>query len=248
MKYRAIIVEDEQLARERLQKLLANHQDHIEVIGEATDGQEGLELAEALKPDLIFLDIQMPLKDGFQMLQELNHAARIIFTTAFDQYAIKAFEENSIDYLLKPIEQERLDKSISKLSSLDKNNNQDLLKDLIEKLATPQMNTLTVKLGDRMIMLPIEELVYLHAEDKYVFAHHQSGKKHLLSSSLVELEKSLPKTFIRIHRAYMINSKFITEIHKGTKGKLDFLMRDENQTKISSSQSYTPKVRQLLGL
>ena len=125
-RYRAIVVDDEPLARNRLIKLLSAYSDQIEILGEATDGEEGLSLAASLKPDLIFLDIQMPVKDGFQMLSELDLPARIIFTTAFDQYAIKAFEENSVDYLLKPIEQERLSKVLkNSLGSIEEAQNKN---------------------------------------------------------------------------------------------------------------------------
>jgi two-component system LytT family response regulator len=249
-RYKTILVEDESLARQRLKKLLSAHEDSIELIGEATDGEEGLVLAESLKPDLIFLDIQMPVKDGFEMLQQLHHKAKIIFTTAFDQYAIKAFEENSIDYLLKPIEKDRLAKSIQKLKRLDQKNHTHELEQLLSKLNTKSIDTLSVKLGDKIILVSVKEISYFHAEDKYVFAAHDSGKRHLLNSSLSDLEKTLPDSFIRIHRSYIINSSFIKEIRKGVNGKLDFVMKTAEQTpmSISSSQTYTPIVRKQLGL
>ena len=248
--YKTILVEDEQLARERLRKLLLVHADRIDIVGEATDGEEGLVLAESIKPDLIFLDIQMPIMDGFEMLKQLTHAAKVIFTTAFDQYAIKAFEENSIDYLLKPIEEKRLAKSIEKLSLLDNNQQINELRSMVEALNPSGQDTLTVKLGDRMILIPTHEMIYFHAEDKYVFGYHQSGKKHLLSNSLTELEKRLSGSFIRIHRSYIINTIFIKEIRKGSNGKLSFLMKNpkSDNLQINSSQTYTPLVRRRLGL
>lgn len=112
--WKTIIIDDEQLARQRIKRLLAQY-DEVDVVAEAENGAEGLELIQLHQPDLIFLDIEMPILNGFEMLAKLSNPPKVVFTTAYDQYAIKAFEEGSIDYLLKPIETERLDKTIKKL-------------------------------------------------------------------------------------------------------------------------------------
>lgn len=241
--YKAILIDDERLARDRLKKLLAKHQDDVEIIGEASDGEEGLAIIQDLKPKLIFLDIQMPVMDGFEMLQHLVNPPLIIFTTAFDQYAIKAFEENSIDYLLKPIGEERLYQSIQKLKNLDTDTSSKELQKLLEKLKKPELKTITVSLGDRMILVPVKDIVYFHAEDKYVVIYDTLGKKHLISSSLTDLENKLDDSFIRVHRAYIINRDYVKEIRKGSNGTLNFVMKGQEETQINSSQTYTPIIR-----
>jgi len=247
-KYKVIIVEDEQLARDRLRKLLLPFADQLDIIGEATDGSEGLALAEALRPDLVFLDIQMPVMNGFEMLQQLTYEPRIIFTTAFDQYAIKAFEENSVDYLLKPIEEQRLQRSIQKLESLQSSDSNDQLTMLIQKLGSEELKTITVTIGDRMLLVPVEDILYFHAEDKYVFIHDKAGKKHLISTSLSDLEKKLGNSFLRVHRAYIINRNHVQEIRKALNSKLTFYMKGTESAKITSSHSYTPAIRKLFQL
>ena len=120
--FKTVLIDDEPLAIKRLNRLLESHNDTIEIVGTAANGEEGLQLVNKLRPDLIFLDIEMPIMTGFDMLGLLNYQPKIIFTTAFDNYAIKAFEENSVDYLLKPIEQDRLDKALEKLNRLGSQN------------------------------------------------------------------------------------------------------------------------------
>lgn len=245
-KYRSLIVDDEKLARDRLRKLLLKHEDRIDVIGEAGDGEEALVAAESLRPDIIFLDIQMPVLNGFEMLQQLSFEPRIIFTTAYDQYAIKAFEENSVDYLLKPIEEGRLDRCIRKLEVLEKASESIQLQQLMERLGSDRPKTLTVSLGDRMILVPVSDIVCMHAEDKYVFIFTKDGHKHLLSSSLKTLEQTLGSPFVRIHRAYIINRDYVSEIRRAVNGKLTFHMKGTLQ--ITSGQSYTPRLRKVFGL
>lgn len=244
-KYKAVIVDDEQLARDRLSKLLSPYTDKIEVIGEATDGEEALVLVESLQPDLVFLDVQMPVMDGFEMLKKASYKPRIIFTTAFDQYAIKAFEENSVDYLLKPIEEQRLRRTILKLETLEAESQKTQLQHLLKKLGTETVKTLTVSIGDRMILIPVENITHFHAEDRYVFIHDKDGKKHLLSTSLTELENKLGDSFIRIHRAFIINRDYVLEIRKSVNGKLTFHMGGKEEVQLTSSHSYTPSVRKM---
>ena len=243
--YKAVMVEDEPLARQRLQKLLIPYSERIELIGEASDGEEGLVLIESLKPDLVFLDVQMPVMNGFEMLQQLSYTPRIIFTTAYDQYAIKAFEENSLDYLLKPIEEQRLYRTIQKLDVLETTEQDNQLHQLIQRLDSEDLKTITVTLGDRMILIRVEDIVYFHAEDKYVFVHDREGKKHLISTTLSALEKKLGETFLRVHRSYIINRDHVREIRKSVNGKLTFYMTGTTETRITTGQSYTPLVRKL---
>lgn len=242
MNWKTLIIEDEQLARQRLKRLLKNYSE-IEIIGEAENGQLGLQLIETSQPDLIFLDIEMPILNGFEMLAKLqHHFPKVVFTTAYDQYAIKAFEEGSIDYLLKPIELERLDKTIAKLKQTNLAKPAIALEDLLLKIkGKANLKTLTVKLGDRILLVKLEDIVHAQAEEKYVFLHTTDGKKHLTDYTLSNLEDKLPEDFLRIHRSDMINTNHITEIRRGFNGALIFVM--SNGAKVSSSRSNSDSLR-----
>lgn len=242
MTWKTIIIEDEQLARQRLKRLLANYAE-VEIIAEAENGAQGLELINQHQPDLIFLDIEMPILNGFEMLAKLKeNLPKVIFTTAYDQYAIKAFEEGSIDYLLKPIELERLDKTIAKLKQTNLAKPAIAIEDLLLQIkGKTTSKTLTVKLGDRILLIKFEDIVHIQAEDKYVFLHATDGKKHLTDYTLSTLEDKLPEDFLRIHRSDIINTNHITEIRRGFNGALIFVM--SNGSKVSSSRSNSESLR-----
>ncbi len=239
-----IVIDDEQLARKRLIRLLEPF-DFFNIIAEASNGQEGLHLVNELKPELIFLDIEMPLLNGFEMLNRLTHHPKVIFTTAYDQYAIKAFEENSVDYLLKPIEKERLEKTVKKLK-LNGAGSQDLaaLQILIDHLKPKkEVRTLTVKIGDKILLIRLEDIVHIEAEDKYIFLRKADGNSHLTDFTLAALEEKLPNNFIRIHRGSIINTDKIKEIRKSFNGSLVFTLSDKENTKISSGRSFNESLR-----
>ena len=242
--WRTIIIDDESLARERLKRLITIY-DNLELIAEASNGEEGLELIEKHAPDLIFLDIEMPVLNGFEMLSRLKTQPKEIFTTAYDQYAVKAFEEESIDYLLKPIEAERLEKSIKKLEKTASSTSYDIPLDLLlNKLKIKKdLKTLTVKIGDKILLIKLTELSFIEAEDKYVFLHTADGRKHLTDFTITSLEEKLPDHFVRINRGAIINTDAITEIRKAFNGTLFFIMN--NQTKLSSSRGYTQHLKEL---
>lgn len=181
MKYRTILIDDEPLAISRLKRLLTEYEDTFEIISEANNGQDGLEKIEFHIPDLIFLDIEMPLLSGFEMLSKLDFMPLVVFVTAFDQFAIKAFEENSIDYLLKPIERERLEKKVQKLRKLTENTQTQLssetLLGLFEQIKPKkEIHSITVKSGDKILFVPFTEISFFHAEEKYVFLNTVDGK------------------------------------------------------------------------
>lgn len=245
-KYKTVIIDDEELARLRLIRLLKNYSDTVEIIGEAVNGEDGLKKIEDLRPDLIFLDIEMPVYNGFEMLSRLKHSPRVIFTTAYDQYAIKAFEEDSIDYLLKPVEMERLELTIKKLEKISKPEEISLpIESLLKQLRVKKdRKTLTVKIGDRILLVKPEEIAYIQAEDKYVFLCCVDGKKHLTEFTVTSLEEKLPDTFIRINRSTLINTDQISEIRKGFNGSLIFIMKDKEKMKLSSSRRYGEVLRE----
>ncbi|MEJ5993819.1 LytTR family transcriptional regulator DNA-binding domain-containing protein [Pedobacter sp. Du54] len=242
--WKTIIIDDEQLARQRLKRLLKVY-DEIEVIAEAEDGERGLESINTYKPDLIFLDIEMPILNGFEMLPKLTHQPKIVFTTAYDQYAIKAFEEGSIDYLLKPIEVERLAKTIKKLKQTNLVAAPVQMEELIRQMQQKKaIKTLTVKLGDKILLIKLTDIVYVQAEDKYVFLHTADGKKHLTDFTLSALEEKLPEEFIRIHRSEIINIEYIKEIRKGFNGALVFVLNNVEETRVTSSRSNSEALRE----
>ena len=241
--WKTILIDDEQLARQRIKRLL-NAYKELDIIAEAENGAEGLALIEELKPDLIFLDIEMPILNGFEMLSKLKHQPKVVFTTAYDQYAIKAFEEGSIDYLLKPIELDRLDKTINKLKQTNLAPVQTPLEELIKQInGKKSIKTLTVKIGDKILLIRLSDIVHIQAEDKYVFLHTLDGKKHLTDFTLSTLEAKLPEEFLRIHRSDIINTEFIKEIRKGFNGALIFVMNNQAQTKVTSSRSNSEALR-----
>ena len=251
--FRTLVIDDEPAARRLMKSLLAEFSDRIEVIGEAGNGREAIEKIHSLKPDLIFLDIQMPDLTGFEVIEQLNYKPNIIFTTAYEQYAIKAFESFSIDYLLKPIKEERLEQSIRKLSEfgkiagpgIDVNGLQDILRQL---QAPPKATALPVKIGDRIILLRFEQIAYMEAEDKYVYIHTIDGVKHLTDHSLTTLSEKLPAQFYRIQKSYIINKDRIREMHRHFNGRYLFILDDKSGTRLTSGRTYNEAIRAEFGL
>lgn len=250
--FKAIVIDDEPAARRLMKSLLLEHKDAVEVIAEAGNGGEAIEKIESLQPDLIFLDIQMPDLTGFEVIERLQHKPNIIFTTAYEQYAIKAFETFSIDYLLKPIKEERLEQSIAKLKQFGKVSSQlDVagLQQLIQQLKAPQKTTaLPVKTGDRINLLKFENISYLEAQDKYVFIHSIDGQKHLTDQTLSSLEEKLPGQFYRVQKSFIINKERIKEMHKHFNGRYLFTMDDKDNTRISSGRTYHESIKAEFGL
>jgi len=249
-KYCTLIADDEQPARDRLKKLLAEHTDKIELIGEAQNGIECREMIDRLKPDLVFLDIQMPGLNGFEVLQQTSHSPVVIFCTAYDEFALKAFETNSIDYIVKPIKAERIQKSIEKLDTLKRNSDKQNLLRIIDSYMsqTPkkEITSIPVKLGDRMLFVRIEDVVYFSAEEKYVTIHAKDGKTFLCDFPLKSLEDKLSDKFIRIHRSLLANISRIKEIDKHFSSRYVVKMDDAGQTKLITGRNYCEQVKKLM--
>jgi two-component system LytT family response regulator len=247
--WKTLIIDDERLARKRLARLLKPYE-HIDIIGEAVDGQDGLEKIEHLKPELIFLDIEMPVFNGFEMLSKLKHQPKVVFITAYDQYAIKAFEEDSIDYLLKPLEINRLEKTIEKLNRTQHQPTPYLpLQTLIEQLRVKKdIQTLTVKIGDKIFLIKLDRIIYLEADEKYVILYTTDGKKHVTDYTIASLEKKLPEVFVSVRRGTIINCDHIKEIRKGFNGTFKFIMNNYENTSISSSRSNGERLRERFGI
>jgi len=248
MHLRTLIIDDEELARKRLRKMLQGFESELEVIGEAGNGKEAVEKIEAAHPDVIFLDIQMPGYDGFEVVRRLHVKPFIIFVTAFDEYALRAFEENSVDYLLKPIDRKRLDMAVEKLRRLfnvPKTPSNDNIERLLSQLAAAPMKRLQVKSGDKILLINVDDIVYFEAKDKYTFLH-TFDHQHIIDFTLADLEGRLDKTnFIRIHRSNIINLKYIHELVKWFGGKYKVRLKDKNQTELLVSRGYVDQIQKL---
>ncbi|HEY2721908.1 MAG TPA: LytTR family DNA-binding domain-containing protein [Chitinophagaceae bacterium] len=250
--FKAIVIDDEPAARRLMKSLLQEYDDVVEVIAEASNGREALAKIKELDPDLIFLDIQMPDLTGFEVIEQLEKKPNIIFTTAYEQYAMKAFETFSIDYLLKPIKEERLQQSIKKLREFGRLNqsiNVSGLQEIIRQFQAPKKATaLPIKTGDRINLIRYEHIAYLEAQDKYVCVYTVDGQKYLTDQSLTVLAEKLPANFCRIHRSYIINKDKIREMHRHFSGRYLFIMDDKISTRLTSGRTYQDVFRSEFGL
>ncbi len=230
---KAVIVEDSRLARNELKELLKKHADII-LLGEAENVDKGIELIEATQPDLLFLDINMPEKDGFELLEMLDEVPITIFTTAFDEYAIKSFEYNALDYLLKPINQKRFDLAILKAKKLLEGNSESSAegKQLTEK------SQIFIKDGEKCWLVRIGEISHFEIVGNYsrVFFAQESP---LLYKSLNQIEEKLPESqFFRANRQQIVNTNFINQVVPWFNGKLKLTMKNGDEIEVSRRQSY----------
>ena len=211
-KYRAVIVDDEELARLVLRELLGAHPD-IEVIAECANGFEAVKSISELKPDLLFLDVQMPKLNGFEVLELIGPGPAVVFVTAYDQYALRAFEAHAVDYLLKPFGAERLKDAIEHaLQSLGGLSPPVAVLAAEARPPAQYLERVVVKDGARVHIIPVSKLDYAEAQDDYV-ALCSEGKKHLKQQTISSLEKALdPARFLRIHRGYIVNLQRVARI------------------------------------
>jgi two-component system, LytTR family, response regulator len=214
-KLRTIIIEDEAPARELLKHYLKDYNE-IEVIAECHDGFTGLKSISEMKPDLVFLDIQMPKLTGFEMLEVLEERPEIIFTTAYDQFAIKAFELNAVDYLLKPYHKDRLKEAINKAVEKIGSGKGDpkYAGQMLSKrpeFSSP-VSRIVVRKANSIIIIPVDQVRYVEAQDDYVMIYHSAGKA-LKQQTMKFYEDNLPKAdFVRIHRSYIVKVEEIKRI------------------------------------
>jgi two-component system LytT family response regulator len=249
-KYTTLIIDDEQIARNRLRRLLHDFDDIFEIVGEAKNGDEGLVMIQNLKPDLIFLDIQMPGKTGFEMLQQLTVFPIVIFCTAYEEFALKAFTTVAVDYLVKPVEKERLELTVHKLKQLKQVNQYPQLNALLELIhqqtEIKQLHSIPHKIGDRVILVKPEKITYFLANEKYVEFFTRDGKKHNTELSLKKLEERLPDNFKRVHRSVIVNTDYIKEFRKYFRGKYILIIDDIASTKIETGRFYSDEIRYLV--
>lgn len=250
--WKTIIVDDEPLARLRLQTLAGEYPDKFEIIAEAENGEEAIEKINRLRPKYIFLDIQMPEISGFDVLKKLDYLPKVIFCTAFDEFALQAFDTHCVDYLVKPLTKERFAKTIVKLDQLNDSNQEINLNKLIEQFNQEhrknEATSIPVKVGDRVIFVRLDEVSYIQADEKYVTVCTKHAKSYILDSSLKKLEEKLPDYFIRVHKSYLINKNLLKEIRKHFNNRFVLILDDYNQSKITSGRSYSPDIKAMFEL
>jgi two-component system, LytTR family, response regulator len=244
---KCVIIDDEPLARMVIKEYLQTYTD-IEVVQECNDGFEGVKAIQQVQPDLIFLDIQMPKINGFEMLELIDNPPQVIFTTAFEEYAIKAFEAHAVDYLLKPFSKERFDKALQKLLSQKANViTPQKLEILEEATKSPvQSNRIVVKDGGKIKIIPVAQIQYLEAADDYVKIHTAEGV-FLKKKTMQYFEDSLQQQqYIRIHRSYIVNASLITRIDPYEKDSHIALLSTGGKLPISKA-GYI-KLKEVLGI
>ncbi len=255
MKLRAYLVDDEPLALERLRRLL-ERTGCVEVIGSATEPEKAVAALTADPPDVCFLDIQMPRLNGFEVLVRLPVQPIVIFTTAYDQYALKAFGVNSVDYLLKPVEPESLNRALKKVERLRSSGQLTqpdvltLLKQLTDSLreAKPEyLERIASRLGNRLWFLDLAQVTHFYAEDKLTYAVWE-GKAYCVDYAITDLEKKLdPKKFVRIHRSTVVNVDWIKEVASLPGGTLNVRLKDGRGTDLAVARDRAREFKARVG-
>ena len=246
---RTLIIEDEEPARELIKNFLASYKE-IDIIGEFADGFSGLKAINEMNPDLIFLDVQMPKLTGFELLELIENKPLIIFTTAYDQFAIKAFEMNATDYLLKPFNKERFGQAVLKVIDKFKNNkNENLTVKSVLNFVDEKpdfIDRIAVKNGSKISVIPTEEIIYLQAEGDYVMIHTKDNR-HLKEKTMKYFESHLDsKIFVRIHRSYIVNVNQIARID--LYDKENYSVNLKNNISLRASINGYKQLKQLLNM
>tara|TARA_R110000744_G_scaffold208401_1_gene327057 strand:+ start:28669 stop:29391 length:723 start_codon:yes stop_codon:yes gene_type:complete len=229
-KFKTIIIDDERLAREEVKRALKGNPE-FEIIGEASHADEAREMIESTLPDIIFLDIHMPGKSGFDLLEELTTVPEVVFTTAYDQYAVKAFELNALDYLVKPLREERFAKTIEKVRA------ELVRKEEIKTDVLPMHRKIFIKDGENCYFIPLSDIHFIESLDNYARLYF-GNQKAMIKRSLNLLEDKLDSTvFFRANRSQIINTYYIKEIHPHFNNKLHITLTTGEKIEVSSRQS-----------
>lgn len=238
---KVIIVDDEPLAISVVEEYLMDYD--AEVVATCNNGFEAMKAIQQHRPDLVFLDIQMPKINGFELLEILEHKPKVIFATAFDEFAIKAFEHQAVDYLLKPFSKDRFAKAMANVPRQDE---EKIEQSMALYKSEEKSNRVVVKNGQEIKIIPVQELVYLEAYDDYVKIHTEKDcylKKHTLS----KFESSLPiNKFVRVHRSFIINVSFLLKIEQLTKDSHRAVLK--NETAVPISRSGYASLKHVLGI
>ncbi len=228
--FKTVIIDDERLAREEVKRALKNHPE-FRIVGEANNVDSAIEIIEQEEPDVLFLDIHMPQKTGFDLLEELTSVPEVVFTTAYDQYAVKAFELNALDYLVKPLREERFEKTIAKVK-------QELLKKAeVTSEVLPMHRKIFIKDGENCHFIPLSEIHFIESLENYARLYF-GDQKAMIKRSLNLLEKKLdPTVFFRVNRSQIINVHYIKEIHPHFNNRLHIELTIGQKVEVSSRQS-----------
>ncbi|WP_235298741.1 LytR/AlgR family response regulator transcription factor [Portibacter marinus] len=235
---RSIIVDDEEHAQRSLTKLLSWVAEEVEVVETCSSGTEGLLAILEHRPDLVFLDIEMPRMSGFDMLAKIKERNfQVVFVTAYDEHAIHAFEANAIDYLLKPIDEERLNKALDKVKKmLNYDSHQEKLEELVAKLSNSQytFNKIALPTSEGLEFIETEKIVRLESNGNYTEVYTENGDKLLISKTMKEIGSKLPnELFIRPHNSHIINLQFIKKYMRGSGGQI--ILEDDSNIPVSRS-------------
>jgi two-component system LytT family response regulator len=250
VKFRAYVLDDERLAVDRLTRLL-RATERVEVVGTETDPEAALSELRERSIDVLFLDIQMPGLTGFELLERLDRDVPVVFTTAYDRYAVEAFSVNSIDYLLKPIEPERLDRAIDKLARLAGQPPPDV-RALARQIAAElgpgrRIERIASRVGEKTTVLEVARITHFFSKDKLTFAV-AGNREHAIDYTLGELEERLdPRRFVRIHRGAIINLSFVGELYPGIEGVI-VRLKDEKKTELSVARDRVRELKERLGI
>jgi two-component system LytT family response regulator len=242
---RVIVVDDEDLARGIVREYLTPHPDVL-IVGECSNGFDAVKAITELKPDLLFLDIQMPKLNGFEVLELLEVKPRVIFVTAYDSYAIRAFDVNAIDYLLKPFSRERFEKALSRAAGETGDGPPEAIDNLIRSTRSlnAPLERILVRDGTRVHVIPSPLVEHIEAQDDYV-SIHSGGKRYLKLERISELEAALdPKRFVRIHRSHIVNIDRLVRLETYAKDSRIVVLSDG--TKLPVSRAGYEKLRGLL--
>jgi two-component system, LytTR family, response regulator len=247
MKKKVVIIDDEPLARSIVNEYLQEHSDLV-VVTECNDGFEGVKAIQQHKPDLVFLDIQMPKINGFEMLEIIDEKPAVIFTTAFDEYAIKAFEANAVDYLLKPFNKERFNNALKKWKEKSDSDAVKEVAGLMENTSRQpeEKNRIVVRNGGDIQIIPANDIIYIEAYDDYVKIFTKDSY-HLKKKTMNYYEETLDKSvFFRTHRSFIINLQQLTKIEPLEKNTFVVLLK--NGKKVPLSRSGYSKLKETLGI
>jgi two-component system LytT family response regulator len=246
-----LIVEDEEPAILRLKELISNSPEKIEICDQAQLGVTAVELIDKWHPDVVLMDIHLPDFNGFEVLNRASFCPYVIFTTAYAEHALKAFEYHAVDYLVKPVEQDKFNAAIRKYLVMNQGPARDVfqkLQVLIECGKQNKISTLPVKEKGRIRLISLDDIAYLKSEDKYVNAMLSNGKSVLLGKTLSELEMELPDNFHRVQRSYIVNRDFVSELERYFKGRFVLKLHDHHRTMIRTGELYNQKVKDIFGL
>jgi len=246
-----LVVDDEELARLRLQSLIRDYPETFELVGEAENGEEAIEKLNRMRPALLFLDIHMPAINGFDVLKGLEYTPTVIFCTAFDEFALKAFETHCVDYLVKPLTKERFAKTVEKIDQLvgetgTTTNLNKLIEQFNQEYRKHEATSIPVKVGDRVVFVRLDEVSYFQADEKYVTMVTKHAKSYIMDGSLKKLEEKLPAYFLRVHKSYLLNKNLLKEVKKHFNNRFVLVLDDYSQSKILSGRSYYQAIREML--